>query len=411
MKKIALIIIFFNACIVQYSLAQSKTEQKKNIVVFTCKGGGGHLTASNAINDALKENYNIKIVNPFSNPNILAKELDLIASISFNTFSGEDLYNLLLRNRWHWAINQYSKMGSSWIKNHQKKLIKKMLEFLSNEKPDLIISVVPYVNNIILVAAQKLNIPFLLIPTDLNTKTFALCMNAPKYNKFKFTLAFKDSLLVDEIKQFNISKENLQFLGYPLRKNFFEEKDKEKIKKEFKLSENKTIIMLLMGAEGSQAIYSYVKHLAKIKFPLHILVCAGRNEELKTRLENTYFSKNITTTIFGFTDRISDLMSVSDLFITKAGSHSVCEALQIGVPIYIDQIGTRLDWEKLNGDFIKKYKVGNIITNFRRLNKLVKKFIEDINYKNELIQNIKKFKRKSFSEPLKKVVNQMLNVP
>ncbi len=57
----------------------------------------------------------------------------------------------------------------SWYYNFFKSSVEPLLEkYLTQHQPDLIISVIPLINNLVLKVAQKLNIPFLLIPTDLD---------------------------------------------------------------------------------------------------------------------------------------------------------------------------------------------------------------------------------------------------
>ena len=46
-------------------------------------------------------------------------------------------------------------------------------DYFIQTKPSLIISVIPLINNIILDAAQELNIPFMMVPTDLRLRNIS----------------------------------------------------------------------------------------------------------------------------------------------------------------------------------------------------------------------------------------------
>jgi len=407
MKKVSIFLALFGLFNFVKLVAHDKSE-KREIIIFTCHGGGGHVSAANSIADALKENYKISIIDPFIDEKIFGK-MDFIKKISFSAFNGIDFYNYLLRNRWNWLINLYSSLGKSWVNNHKKKMTGQLQEYFNDNKCDMVICVSPYINGVTLNVLQDLNIPFLLISTDLSAETFVFGVKSQSYKKFILSLPFDDELLLNKIKSFNIPKNNIDFIGYPLRSAFFQEKNKSLLKKEFKIPEDKKVVMILMGAEGSPAIWRYVFNISKNKFPMHLIICIGRNEYLRKRLSRILFPKHITNSIFGFTDRIADLMAISDLFITKPGSHSVCEAIQMGIPILIDQTSTILQWEKLNGEFIKKYKLGDVIRSYRKTNKLINKFLNDENYLKAIRLNFDKLKRKDFKTPLRDLVNKMLN--
>ena len=85
------------------------------------------------------------------------------------------------------------------------------------------------------------------------------------------------------------------------------------------------MVMVFMGGAGSLASYRYVRTLAKLAMPMHILVCLGRNMRLSRNINKILLPPEVTLTIIGFTDRIADLMSISDVLITKPGPGSVCE--------------------------------------------------------------------------------------
>lgn len=412
MKKVSIILglfIFINSSLV-YSNVQNANSKKK-VLIFTCHGGGGHISASNSMTEILKDKYEVVQVDPFIDSEIFGQNrFDFIKGVSFGYVNAIDFYNYLLRNRWNWVMNKLSDMGCWWVTKQEKKMVKVLSDYVDGKNVSMFISVSPFLNNVILTVAQNLNIPFLVVPTDLNTETFAFGMSSPTYKKFAFSLPFNDQLLIDKIKSVNIPKDSLKFVGYPIKKEFFQDKskDKKKLKEEFNIPENKTVVMILMGSEGSRAIYQYVYNLARNKNKIHLIVCIGRNHHLKERIDLIRFKKNITYSVFGFTDRIRDLMESSDLLITKPGSSSLCEAIQLGIPLFIDQTGILLKWENINGDFLKKHKIGEVIKTYTKTNKLVNKFINDEKYRVSLKANFAKLKRIDFATPFKSLVDEML---
>jgi UDP:flavonoid glycosyltransferase YjiC (YdhE family) len=81
--------------------------------------------------------------------------------------------------------------------------------------------------------------------------------------------------------------------------------------------------------------------------------------------------------VFGFTDRISDLMAVSDVIITKPGPGTINEAIAMKVPILLDNTDITLFWERANVDFVLKYGVGQKIKKIRQVKDLLVTYLKD----------------------------------
>lgn len=380
--------------------------EKKKIVIFTSKGGGAHKSASKAITDYLKDDYEIISVNPFED---IFESLDPINKITFNTWKGEDLYNFFLKNRWNRMINLLGDFGEYYTRTHQRRMIKCLKKYIQNEKPDMIISVVPYTNSATFAVAKEHNVPFLIIPADMDATTYILDIDAKGFEKFALSLPFDDSLLLEKIDDELVPEDKIKFLGFPLRSTFFEKKDKQKIKKEFAIDKDKKVIMILMGATGSSAIHSYVKKISKSKLNLHLIVCIGREESLIEQLRKIKLPKNITTSEIGFTDKAADLMAISDLLITKSGPTSLCEAIQMNLPVLIDNTSISLKWEKISSDFVRKHDLGKVITNFNQVNKFLEKLFKNEDEIKTIKKRMNEFKTKNFKLKLKNLVKEMIN--
>ncbi len=382
------------------------TPQKKKIAIFTSKGGGAHKSASQAITYYLKNDYEILIVNPFED---IFESLDPINRLSFNTVKGEDLYNFFLKNRWNRMINLLGDFGEYYTRTHQRRMIKCLQKYIQNNKPDMIISVVPYTNSATFTVAKEYKVPFLIVPADMDARTYILDINANDYEKFALSLPFDDSLLLEKIDEDLIPEERIKFLGFPLRSTFLEKKDKQKIKKEFSIPKDKKVIMILMGATGSSAVYSYVKKISKSKLNLHLIVCIGREESLIEQLKKIKLPKNITTSVIGFTDKAADLMAISDLLITKSGPTSLCEAIQMNLPVLIDNTSISLKWEKISSEFVRKHDLGKVITNFNQVNKFLEKLLKNEDEIKLIKDRMNNFKTKNFKTKLKTLVKEMIN--
>jgi 1,2-diacylglycerol 3-beta-galactosyltransferase len=64
-----------------------------------------------------------------------------------------------------------------------------------------------------------------------------------------------------------------------------------------------------------------------------LIVIAGRNQKLKTKLENA--SWHMPVRIYGFVREMPDFMRASDVLVTKAGPGTICEAFIAGLPLVL----------------------------------------------------------------------------
>lgn len=109
------------------------------------------------------------------------------------------------------------------------------------------------------------------------------------------------------------------------------------IGEEFKFEEkisNETVTILIMGGGlGLGSIEETLADLEKISMPLKILVIAGQNAKLVSRLKNLKSRHEIK--IFGYVENVCELMKNSDLLITKPGALTMTEAFALGLPMIL----------------------------------------------------------------------------
>lgn len=381
----------------------------KKVLIFTSEGGGGHVSVSNALKLYLKDTYNVSVANIFSD---ILESIDPIQSTTkiipnFKT-NGESLYNFLMRNRYFQTINALYAAGNIYFNKMRANKIQKILTaYLQENKPDLIISVIPIINSTLINVAKNLQIPLLLIPTDLDARTFITDIQYQEYYSFTIGLSFDNDDILNIITSAKISPELLTTTGFPIRPDFFEEKNIAAIKEHYSLPQNKPIILLIMGAQGTESLRTYAEMLRSLSFPAHIIFCLGKNKTIKSKLESLSFSDGITTTMMPFTERISDLMASADLLITKSGSVSVCEAIYANLPMLLDATtSTVLRWEQFNHELIMKHNFGNVIKNTEEIKPKVCEALGNLNiYK----QNLMQFKKKNPIKEIQELTFRMIH--
>jgi processive 1,2-diacylglycerol beta-glucosyltransferase len=232
-------------------------------------------------------------------------------------------------------------------------------------------------------------------------------INNPTYKKFKLCLPFDDEQIMPFVKQAEIHPDQIAITGAPLKPDFFKVKNKLLLKDKLGIPKEKPVIMLLMGAQGSD-IENYSAQLIKITQPVHLLICVGTNDASGQAISALTIPDHITITVVGFTEHIANYMAASDLLITKSGTLSVCEAIYMNLPMLLDATSYVLPWEKFNHTFIKDHNFGDSITSYDMIEPTVSALLQDKSKLMEYKENLKNFKKKKNTKEIKQLVKQML---
>ncbi len=343
-----------------------KDPQKKTLLILSSTGGGGHIAASNTLQSVVGDEYNFKLVYPINELRI------------WGVPSCEQVYNSMLRRGWIRSMNFIVRnLVPTIFRSYMGKLERIVASYITTYQPDLLISVIPFVNFPASEAARKAGVPFLVITTDNDLKNWALEIEKIKHSAFKMTIGADLPTTRGILLEKNVPEGSIETIGLPLRPDFMSQKDSKKILRDLNLPSDKEIILIMMGAAGGDTAYEYAKKVGDLDLGVHLVVVAGRNNRLKRQLEKIQLSPSNSMTVFGFTDRVSDIMAVSDLIITKPGPGTINEAIAMKLPILIDNTDISLFWERANVDFVLKYGVGQKIKKFRQIEDLLASYLKD----------------------------------
>jgi processive 1,2-diacylglycerol beta-glucosyltransferase len=377
----------------------------KKILIYSSIGGGGHESARKAITAYLEHDYDISYEHMFDTT---LAPMDLIHYITFKNYSGVRMYNYFVQRKFFRLINLSYYLGRKYIHFFNKLINRNIKKSVIKHKPDLVISVIPIVNNAILAITKQMNIPLIIIPTDLDVNTFVFGLKGPYPKNFRFILAFKNNGIESTICQADIPNEQKIIGGFPIRPEFFTPKNRDAIKQKYNLPNNKPIILLLMGAAGSIGSYEYAKYIAQIKQPMHLIVVLGRDKQLRSKIKKINFPDYITITIFDFIEEMADLMAVSDICITKSGTVSVMETIYSDLPVLLDATNNVLAWEQFNHDFIRRNNFGESIFLYKNIAEKVSYYISHPEQIKKIKENIASFEKKNLGIEIKKIIEKLL---
>lgn len=384
----------------------SLTQTKKKILVLISEGGGGHKSAGESLREVLGSFYDVEVINVIDE---VLQPLDSLSVLTNRSLSGEDLYNLFLQWGLHFITRLYVSVGNLYMHKNRGKIEDLFGNYLSSETrlPDLIISTIPVVNCGLVLAAYQKNIPFLLLPTDLDTK---LCLNGLKalelndHRYFRLALPYDDpDVRIKVVQNSNLKAEQLEVTGFPVRRasrKKYTLKEIQNLRKKHGMYEGYETITIVSGAQGGEILFEHTKNISRIdtKMRLEANICVGMNERIRQNIikwllrkggKVLYSDPKLTTIesrygvvlhVRGFIKEIIEIMACSKLLITKTGSCSVNEGIYLGVPLLLDNTrhssARHFWWERFNIHFIQKLGAGDVFTDSKQLRELIPLFVQ-----------------------------------
>jgi len=162
-----------------------------------------------------------------------------------------------------------------------------------------------------------------------------------------FCVSFKETE-ADLVKKWNCPPHKINITGIPIHQKFYAPKNKDEIRDKAGLSKDLFAILITGGGFGVGPIMSLVKALSQMAEPFQVLVVCGHNAELQKRIESQVsaersgaspkgasYRSQVSIKTYGFIDYVDELMTVSDICITKAGGLICSEALAKKLPLII----------------------------------------------------------------------------
>lgn len=169
----------------------------------------------------------------------------------------------------------------------------------------------------------------------------------------------------DKMKNYLISKnipENKVFVtGIPISSRFLKNYDKQEILNEFGLQNNKKTILFFGGGEfglGKTKTFEIFETLVKNFNDIQIIAIAGKNEKMKLKFEKIVQENNKQNyvKILEYTNKVPELMAISDLVVSKPGGLTTSESLASNLPMII--INPIPGQEEENAEFLEEKDIG-----------------------------------------------------
>lgn len=324
----------------------------KKVMIFYASYGGGHLSAARSIKEYIETNY----------PNIEVQLVDCMYYVNkfFDKVTTTAYSEMAKKIPQTWGkVYWYSQSGPiAQISTTSNKLLsKKLNNLLQDFTPDLIITTHPFASTMCayLKKQGKLNSKIATVLTDYAPHEQWLVFN--EYVDYYFV---SHEGMKKQLCNTGISKEKVYATGIPLSNKFLLKYDKAQILHSFGLTTDKKTVLFFGGGKyglGKTQTLDIFKALVHCPNNIQVVAISGQNPKMKECFEQVVSEqkRQDSVKILEYTDKIPQLMSISDLVVTKPGGLTTTESLASGLPIVV--INPIPGQEEENATYLEKNKV------------------------------------------------------
>ena len=304
----------------------------RKILIFYASYGGGHLSAARSIKEYLATNYDDVETHIVDCIEYINKHYNKLTS---KTYDGLSKKAPIVWKGVYYSSEKWPVLKITSATNHLFAL--KLNKLIKEIKPDLIISTHFFASEMctVLKRKNKLSCKIATVLTDYAPHGQWLVHH--EYIDYFFVA---HSGMKSNLIEKGVDASKIYATGIPLSNKFLLNYNKEDILKEFGLLPDKMTVLFFAGGSShfARGIASNIFSSFIDDFPdIQVLTITGKSEHLKEEFEQLVEENNRGTSIkvLPFTDKVPQLMQVSDLVITKPGGLTTTESLASGLPIVV----------------------------------------------------------------------------
>lgn len=290
----------------------------KKVLIVYASAGAGHQKAAQALYEYLKKSRT-------------DLDLKLIDILDYSTHIVKFSYSkgyIFLISKFPWVWYVLYRLSSFFANNYLRLFFdylacQPLVNLLKKEKPDVVVSTHFLTSSVLSIFKKKYPqcvFRLITIITDYTLHPYWIGEGVDIY--IASCDYVKDCLLIKRI-----SEDKIKVYGIPVREKFYLPADRKIAAQKLGVDPERFTALIMTGAVGIGPIEEIVQALAE---DVQLLVICGRNQKLFDRLTKLDL---VNVKIYPLIDYVDELMSVSDVVLTKAGGLTISESLAKGLPM------------------------------------------------------------------------------
>ncbi len=302
---------------------------RKRILILSASAGTGHLRAGEALEKAFAADARVE--------KVVHEDALKFTNKLFRDFYST-LYAKLVRNAPALLGYFYRASDEPW-KNETARLqfdrlnTRPLVKFIRGFDPHFIVCTHFMPAGIIshLIEKGELQAQLSIVVTDFDCHAMWLSRLFHRY-----FVALEETKV--HLEALGLPGDRITVSGIPIDPAFSAPLDRQAVRSRYGLREGCPTLLLSAGAMGASPAEFIVQRLKEnLRHDAQTVLICGRNEELCRRITAQVGADHPKFRILGYTDRMAELMRISDLFIGKPGGLTTSEALACGLPMAIIQ--------------------------------------------------------------------------
>ena len=348
-------------------------------ILISTGGSGGHVVPATILYEHLKDQFNVSMSTDYRGMKFLDKnkynlEIFNITPISKNIFLIPLQFFLIIY------------------------LIIKSIFFLKKRKIDILISTGGYMSLPLCLASKILNIKLFLFEPN---------MVLGRSNKFFIKSCEKIFCYSGKIKNLpNKYISKISIIPALLRKKFYDIKKADGIDKKINL-------LIIGGSQGAKIFDTLIKSsMIELSKKYSVKVYQQTNSINFEVLKKFYKDKSIDCELFDFKEDISNLMSKSNICITRAGASTLAELVFLNLPCVAIPLPTSKDNHQFENAFFYN-KIGcNWLLNQNEINDevITNKLVNILDNKEDYLVKKKNMKNFSYQNTWNNINQKIISV-
>lgn len=372
----------------------------KKILIFYASYGGGHLSAANSIKQYIDENF------PDFETNLV--DCMLYVNKPINKITTSVYKQMAKRFPWAWGeVYNHSQKGPiAHISSTANNLMaKKLLKLIKEYQPDIVISTHPFGSQMVSYLKRKAltDCKLATIMTDFAPHDQWLVGK----EQVDYFFVSHEKMRQELIDAANIPENKVFATGIPLSNRFLKHYNKTEIMNSLGLNPEKKVILFFGGGEfglGRETTINILKAFINNVTEHQIVAISGKNEKMNKEFNKLVHEEHVENIVkvLRFTKQVPELMSISDLVVTKPGGLTTTESLASGLPIII--INPIPGQEEENAEFLENAGVAVWLRKHDDFNTVISDLLVDTKKLHKMKVNTKLLAKKNSTKDICTIV-------
>jgi processive 1,2-diacylglycerol beta-glucosyltransferase len=365
---------------------------KKKIMILTAPFGNGHVQVAKQLVEEMKQqNIDYVLYDIFSEEyGLTSKFLERFHVNQYKRGLSQQTYKFIYYNS--------DRLLNSWVAKYYNQFgLKRLIAKINCEKPDAIINTFP-VNCSYFLKSKEIDIPVYAVITDYFANANWISQSVKRH-------FLSSENVVGQLIKRDIAEDQIKVTGIPTRSIFYADRSLEinDLKDKYKIEHDSKVVLLVAGAKGVVPKFKSIIKLMMNHKNITLMIVCGNNKSLYRQITKRFSHLNHLK-IFGYVREIDELMTISDVMVTKPGGITITEASQVGLPLVLFKpiYGQELE----NAIYFASREAALIAYNEEQVVEQVIKLVDDEVKLNQMKANIKRVSKKHAA---KTIINSIMN--